>query len=66
MKIRFGIPAMAALLFMPTVWAQSNAASPKVGVISVQIAIQSTAEGKQRRIRLATKKRPGWHARAIS
>jgi outer membrane protein len=47
MKIRFGIPAMAALLFMPTVWAQSNAATPKVGVISVQIAIQSTAEGKQ-------------------
>jgi outer membrane protein len=47
MKIRFGIPAMAALLFMPTVWGQSNAATPKVGVISVQIAIQSTAEGKQ-------------------
>jgi outer membrane protein len=46
MKIRFGIPAMAALLFMPTVWAQSTA-TPKVGVISVQIAIQSTAEGKQ-------------------
>src|SRR3984885_139302 len=47
MKIRFGIPAMAALLFMPTVWAQSNAATAKVGVISVQIAIQSTSEGKQ-------------------
>jgi len=47
MKIRFGIPAMAALLFMPAVSAQSNAATPKVGVISVQIAIQSTAEGKQ-------------------
>jgi len=47
MKIRFGIPAMAALLLMPTVRAQSNAATPKVGVISVQVAIQSTAEGKQ-------------------
>jgi outer membrane protein len=47
MKIRFGIPAMAALLFMPTAWGQSNAATPKVGVISVQVAIQSTAEGKQ-------------------
>jgi len=48
MKIRFGIPAMAALLMLPTVWAQSNgAAAAKVGVISVQAAIQSTAEGKQ-------------------
>jgi outer membrane protein len=48
MKIRFGIPAMAALLILPAVWAQSNAAAPaKVGVISVQAAIQSTAEGKQ-------------------
>ncbi len=24
MKIRFGIPAMAALLMLPAVWAQSN------------------------------------------
>jgi len=51
MKIRFGVPALAALLMLPTVWAQSNgaaAASPaKVGVISVQAAIQSSAEGKQ-------------------
>jgi outer membrane protein len=48
MKIRFGIPAMAALLMVPAVWAQSNgAAAVKVGVISVQAAIQSTAEGKQ-------------------
>lgn len=48
MKIRFGIPAIAALLLMPAVWAQSSgAAAPKVGVISVQVAIQSTAEGKQ-------------------
>src|SRR6202050_5137302 len=50
MKIRFGVPALATLLMLPTVWAQSNgaAASPaKVGVISVQGAIQSSAEGKQ-------------------
>jgi outer membrane protein len=48
MKIRFGIPAMAALLLVPGVWAQSSGATPtvKVGVISVQVAIQSTAEGK--------------------
>jgi outer membrane protein len=48
MKIRFGIPAMAVLLMLPAVWAQSNgAAAAKVGVISVSAAIQSTAEGKQ-------------------
>jgi outer membrane protein len=52
MKIRFGISALAAaLLIMPAVWAQSNGAAPsspaRVGVISVQAAIQSTAEGKQ-------------------
>jgi outer membrane protein len=51
MKIRFGVPALAALLMLPAVWAQSNAAaqsSPgRVGVISVSAAIQSTAEGKQ-------------------
>jgi len=49
MKIRFGIPAMAALLLVPGVWAQSSGATPtaKVGVISMQVAIQSTAEGKQ-------------------
>src|ERR1700726_331504 len=48
MKIRFGIPAIGALLLMPAVWAQSSGgAAPKVGVISIQVAIQSTAEGKQ-------------------
>lgn len=46
MKIRFGIPAMAALLMLPAAWAQS-APVAKVGVISVQVAIQSTGEGKQ-------------------
>ena len=51
MKIRFGVPALAALLMVPAVWAQANgaasSAAAKVGVISVQAAIQSTAEGKQ-------------------
>src|ERR1700679_3874168 len=50
MKIRFGVPALAALLMVPAVWAQANgaaSASAKVGVISVQAAIQSTADGKQ-------------------
>src|SRR5271155_3693341 len=53
MKIRFAVPALAAaLLMVPAVWAQSSpaslaAASGKVGVIDVQVAITSTAEGKQ-------------------
>src|SRR5271155_570376 len=50
MKIRFAVPALAAFLLMPSVWAQSGAAAPanpKVGVINVQVAIGSTAEGKQ-------------------
>jgi outer membrane protein len=52
MKIRFAVPALAALLLVPAVWAQAGgasvaAASGKVGVIDVQVAITSTAEGKQ-------------------
>jgi outer membrane protein len=52
MKIRFAVPALAALLMVPAVWAQAGgasvaAASGKVGVIDVQVAITSTAEGKQ-------------------
>jgi outer membrane protein len=59
MKIRFGIPAMAALLVVPAVWAQSSgAAAAKVGVISVQVAIQSTAEGKQAANELQSKFAP--------
>lgn len=61
MKIRFGVPALATLLMLPTVWAQSNgaAASPaKVGVISVQAAIQSSAEGKQAAAELQSKFAP--------
>jgi outer membrane protein len=54
MKIRLAVPAMAAFLMMPAVWAQSSnaGAAPatpqsKIGVINVQVAITSTAEGKQ-------------------
>ncbi|MFZ3215164.1 MAG: OmpH family outer membrane protein [Candidatus Acidiferrales bacterium] len=52
MKIRFAVPALAAILMVPAMWAQTGgaaapAASAKVGVIDVQVAITSTAEGKQ-------------------
>jgi len=52
MKIRTAIPALAALLITPAVWGQAagnaGAQSPaKVGVINIQAAIASTAEGKQ-------------------
>jgi outer membrane protein len=52
MKIRMAVPAVAALLLIPAVRAQSTsaaaaAAPTKVGVINVQVAITSTAEGKQ-------------------
>ena len=51
MKIRLAIPALAAFLMVPAVWAQTGGAAAagagKVGVIDVQVAITSTAEGKQ-------------------
>jgi outer membrane protein len=49
MKIRLAVPALAFFLAMPAVWAQSAGAgaSTKVGVINMQAAIASTAEGKQ-------------------
>jgi len=53
MKIRMAGPALVALLLMmvPAAQAQSSgatgAAPMKVGVINVQVAITSTAEGKQ-------------------
>src|SRR5271169_2741572 len=53
MKIRLAVPALAALLMAPAaMWAQAGgAAAPaavtKIGVIDVQVAITSTAEGKQ-------------------
>jgi outer membrane protein len=52
MKMRFAVPALAAFLMVPAVWAQTGGApaaavAGKVGVIDVQVAITSTAEGKQ-------------------
>jgi len=54
MKIRLAVPALAACLMVPAVWAQVSgagaaAAMPqlKLAVINVQVAITSTAEGKQ-------------------
>ncbi|MGA2511144.1 MAG: OmpH family outer membrane protein [Candidatus Acidiferrales bacterium] len=51
MKIRAAVPALAVLLMTPAVWAQAGGASApaptKVGVINIQAAIASTAEGKQ-------------------
>lgn len=48
MKIRMVIPVVAALLMTPAVWAQQGgAAANKVGIINIQAAIASTAEGKQ-------------------
>jgi outer membrane protein len=49
MKMRVGIPVLAALLLTPAVWAQAAnpAAEGKVGVIDVQAAVAGTAEGKQ-------------------
>jgi outer membrane protein len=49
MKIRAVVPILATLLMTPGVWAQAGnaGASAKVGVINIQAAIASTAEGKQ-------------------
>jgi outer membrane protein len=53
MKIRLAVSALAAVLMVPAMWAQSSGAkapdppSAKVGVINVQVAITNTAEGKQ-------------------
>src|SRR5579872_4719201 len=62
MKIRLAVPALAMFLSMPAAWAQSSGASAsapaKVGVINVQIAITSTAEGKQAAAELQSKFAP--------
>jgi outer membrane protein len=60
MKMRFAVPALAVFLMMPSVWAQSGgaAAPAKVGVINVQVAITSTAEGKQAAAELQSKFAP--------
>jgi outer membrane protein len=52
MKMRLATTALAAFLMVPAVWAQTGGAAAaagadKVGVIDVQVAITSTAEGKQ-------------------
>ena len=55
MKIRFVLTALASLLLVPAVWGQAGGtARPpadgpamKVGVVNIQVAITSTAEGKQ-------------------
>ena len=48
MKMQAVVPVIAALLMTPAVWAQAAApAAGKVGVINIQAAIASTAEGKQ-------------------
>lgn len=53
MKIHQFIAALVAVLFVPVAWAQAGAgaapqaAVPRVGVINVQMAITTTAEGKQ-------------------
>jgi outer membrane protein len=46
MKIRMVLPVLASLCIMPAAFAQA-AAPMKIGVLNVQVAITSTAEGKQ-------------------
>lgn len=59
MKIRLAVPALAAFLMVPAVWAQGGATAPtKVGVIDVQVAITSTSEGKQAAAELQSKFAP--------
>jgi outer membrane protein len=54
MKIRIAIPALMALLMTPALWGQAAGAgapgaamATKLGIINIQAAIASTAEGKQ-------------------
>src|SRR5271156_1245845 len=63
MKMRFAVPALAAFLMVPAMWAQTGGASAaaapgRVGVINVQVAITSTAEGKQAAAELQSKFAP--------
>jgi outer membrane protein len=60
MKIRMVVPVVAALLMTPAVWAQEGgaAAANKVGIINIQAAISSTAEGKQANAELQSKFSP--------
>jgi outer membrane protein len=63
MKIRFAMLALAALVSIPAAWGQAGAkasadAPSKVGVINVQVAITSTAEGKQASLELQSQFAP--------
>jgi outer membrane protein len=60
MKIRLLVSALVAMSVMPAAWGQGAAAGApnKVGVINVQIAITSTAEGKQAAAELQSKFAP--------
>src|ERR1700722_2095586 len=60
MKIRLLVSALAAMSVMSAAWGQGAAAGAptKVGVINVQIAITSTAEGKQAAAELQSKFAP--------
>jgi outer membrane protein len=60
MKMQLVVPALGIFLAAPMMWAQSGgaAAPAKVGVINVQVAITSTAEGKQAAAELQSKFAP--------
>jgi len=61
MKTRLAVLALAALSMMPSTKAQSSstAAGPmKIGVLNVQVALQSTAEGKAAAAELQAKFAP--------
>src|ERR1700735_4973217 len=60
MKTRLAVLALAALSMLPSTKAQSGTAagSMKIGVINVQVAITSTAEGKQAAAELQSKFAP--------
>jgi outer membrane protein len=59
MKIRMVVPVLAALLMTPAVWAQEGGATTsKIGIINLQGAIGSTAEGKQAVAELQTQFAP--------
>jgi outer membrane protein len=65
MKIRFAFLALAALVSIPAAWGQAGSAAKasadapsRVGVINVQVAITSTAEGKQASLELQSQFAP--------
>src|SRR3984885_15795395 len=61
MKMRLAVSALRVFLITPAIWAQSSGAPgapSKVGVINVQVAITSTAEGKQAAAELQSKFAP--------